>query len=70
MSFRKITGVIASVNNAMLKLQLYLGMQEEGYLKRHTKINQEYKDLHILSLFKEDFGFFKNRILILLKSFN
>ena len=70
MNFRKITGIIAADNKSMVKFQLYLGMKEEGYLKRHTKINQVYQDLHILSIFKEDFSFFNKRILFLLKSFN
>ena len=36
MNFRKITGIIAAVNITMLKLQLFLGMKQEGYLEKHT----------------------------------
>ena len=56
MNFRKITGIIAAVNTTMVKLQLFLGMKQEGYLEKHTLINGNFEDLHILSIFKNEFN--------------
>lgn len=70
LNFRKVTGVIAAVNTSMVKLQLFLGMKEEGYLEKHTHINGDYVDLHILSLFKNQFtNIYTKKIKFLLKSF-
>jgi len=71
MQFRKITGEIASSNVDMVKLQIYLGMQQEGLLSKHVFINGQYQDLHILSLFAEDFtNRYTKRINIFLKAFD
>lgn len=70
MQFRKITGDIVGSNADMVKLQTYLGMQQEGLLSKHVLINGQYQDLHILSLFAEDFANrYTRRIKILLKAF-
>ena len=70
MEFRKITGTIAAINSNMLKLQLFLGMKVEGILIKHTFINNQYTDIHILSIFKEQFNnVYINKIKFLLKSF-
>jgi len=70
MQFRKITGDIVASNADMVKLQTYLGMQQEGLLSKHVLINGQYQDLHILSLFAEDFANrYTKRINILLKAF-
>jgi RimJ/RimL family protein N-acetyltransferase len=70
MNFRKITGIIAAVNVTMVKLQLFLGMKQEGYLEKHTLINGSFEDLHILSLFKDQFNStYTKKINFLLKSF-
>jgi diamine N-acetyltransferase len=70
MNFRKITGIIAAVNSTMVKLQLFLGMEQEGYLKKHTFINGNFEDLHILSICKDQFNnTYLKRINFLLKSF-
>ncbi len=70
MNFRKITGIIASVNTSMVKMQLFLGMEQEGYLKKHTFINGNFEDLHILSICKEQFNnTYQKKIKFLLKSF-
>ncbi len=70
MDFRKITGSIAAINTTMTKLQLFLGMKQEGYLERHTIINGNFEDIHIFSLFKEDFNTtYSRKIKFLLKSF-
>lgn len=70
MKFRKITGTIASLNSNMLKLQLFLGMKQEGLLSKHTFINNQYTDIHILSIFSDQFNqdYFK-KINFLLKPF-
>ena len=70
MNFRKITGDIVATNVAMIKLQNYLGMKQEGLLSKHVLINGVYEDLHIMSLFTEVFEKqYKKRINVFLKSF-
>lgn len=70
MKFRKITGTIASLNSNMLKLQLFLGMKQEGLLSEHTFINNQYTDLHVLSIFNDQFNkVYVNKIKFLLKPF-
>ena len=70
MNLRKITGVIAAVNMTMVKLQLFLGMKQEGYLENHTLINGKFEDLHIMSIFKDEFNnTYTKKINFLLKSF-
>jgi RimJ/RimL family protein N-acetyltransferase len=71
MQFRKITGDIIASNVAMVKLQLYLGMEQEGLLSKHVWMNGEYQDLHIMSLFSEDFDSrYTKRVNIFLKAFD
>lgn len=71
MNFRKITGDILSLNKQMFKLQMFLGMKQEGFLEKHVLINNEYQDLYIMSLFKEDFDkTYCKKINFLLKGFN
>mgnify|MGYP001152023172 CR=1 FL=1 len=70
MNFRKITGDLLATNAAMFKLQTYLGMKQEGYLQKHVLINGNFVDLHIMSIFKNDFNnSFKKKVLFLLKGF-
>ena len=70
MQFRKITGDIVGSNAEMVKLQIYLGMHQEGLLSKHVLINGQYQDLHILSLFAKDFANrYSKRINIFLKAF-
>lgn len=70
MNFRKITGIIATINATMVKLQLFLGMKQEGYLEKHTLINGNFEDINILSLFKDEFNnTYTKKINFLLKSF-
>jgi RimJ/RimL family protein N-acetyltransferase len=55
----------------MVKLQTYLGMQQEGLLSKHVFINGQYQDLHIMSLFVEGFANrYTKRINIFLKAFD
>jgi hypothetical protein len=54
----------------MVKMQLFLGMEQEGYLKKHTFINDNFEDLHVLSICKDQFNnSYKKKINFLLKSF-
>lgn len=69
MQFRKISGDILATNSEVFKMQKFLGMQQEGYLKRHVIIKNKCEDLFLMSLFKEDFNNYKNKINFLLKSF-
>jgi RimJ/RimL family protein N-acetyltransferase len=70
MNFRKISGIVASSNSAMVKLQLFLGMKEEGYFKKHIWLADGFEDVHFLSIFQDEFNqFFKTRIQFLLKNF-
>jgi RimJ/RimL family protein N-acetyltransferase len=70
MNFRKITGDIHGLNEPMLKLQLFLGMKQEGYLEKHVLINGQFEDLYVMSIFKEQFNNgYKNKVNFLLKSF-
>lgn len=67
--FHKITGDILGLNADMFKLQIFLGMKQEGYLKEHVWIEGEYRDLYIMSIFKPDFLRYSAKINILLKNF-
>lgn len=70
MNFRKMTGDILATNIAMYKLQVFLGMNQEGYLKRHVLINGKEHDLYIMSILKEDFEkYYKPKIFFLLRNF-
>jgi RimJ/RimL family protein N-acetyltransferase len=71
LNFRKITGDILASNHEMFKFQIFLGMQEEGFLKEHVFIQNEFIGLHIMSLFKNDFLCkYQNKIMFLLRSFS
>lgn len=71
LDFRKITGDILVTNEAMYNLQRFLGMKQEGYLKKHVKINGKLEDLYIMSIFKEEFNnSYKKKVNFLLKSFD
>lgn len=70
MNFRKMTGDILSTNIAMHKLQVFLGMKQEGYLEKHSIINGEEMDLYIMSIFKERFEkMYRQKINFLLRAF-
>jgi RimJ/RimL family protein N-acetyltransferase len=70
MNFRKMTGDILATNTAMHKLQVFLGMKQEGYLEKHVLINGKLQDLFIMSIFKEQFEkSYKTKINFLLKGF-
>ncbi|RYG42270.1 MAG: N-acetyltransferase [Chitinophagaceae bacterium] len=68
--FNKIHGTILSLNTGMIKLQKFLGMEEEGIQRKHLLINNEYTDLHLFCVFAPGFNkTYLPRINFLLKSF-
>jgi RimJ/RimL family protein N-acetyltransferase len=69
MGFRKISGIINSKNVKVVSLQKYLGMVEEGYFRGHVLLHGEPQDLNFLSLFKEDFQAYSDKIDLLLNKF-
>ncbi len=70
MNFRKITGDILANNQAMYKLQVFLGMVQEGFLKNHVIINGQLYDLYIMSIFKEQFNaIYSKKVRFLLQNF-
>jgi len=69
MGFRKISGTIAGSNTKVISLQQYLGMTQEGLLKGHALINGVYEDLHVYSLFKDDFPAYSEKIDKLLQKY-
>jgi diamine N-acetyltransferase len=62
LNFRKITGVILGANEKVFSLQCFLGMTQEGYLKKHVILNGKLEDLYIMSLMKEDFPHYAKKI--------
>lgn len=68
--FNKVFGNVLSANTAMLRLQKFLGMTEEGKLKEQTVINNQFYDLFLVAIFREELNkFYIPRINLLLKSF-
>jgi len=66
----KIYGNVLSENAPMLKLQIYLGMKEEGLLKMQKSIKGLFYDLHLVALFQNDFKkYYLPRLNLLLMSF-
>ncbi len=68
--FNKIYGSILASNAGMIKLQKYLGMDEEGVFKQHLFLNNQYLDLHMFAIFIPAFNSkYLPRLNLLLKSF-
>lgn len=51
----RIFGTIASGNKLMVKWQIYLGMKEEGRMRRHYIFNGEFQDAVVLGLLEEEY---------------
>ena len=62
MNFRKISGVILGRNEKVFGLQKYLGMTQEGYMKDHVLLRGKPEDLYVMSLMKEDFPQYAEKI--------
>lgn len=68
--FHKIYGNVLSENKAMLRMQKYLGMKEEGVLKDQKILGGVKYDLHLVAIFSEGLNsFYLPRINILLRAF-
>jgi RimJ/RimL family protein N-acetyltransferase len=55
LKLQRICGTIAADNRLMTKWQKYLGMTEEGRLRRHYFINGHYQDAILLGLLSEEY---------------
>ena len=55
LNLRKILSYAISCNKATLRMHEKIGFIEEGRLKKHIFFSNEYFDVIILSLFKENF---------------
>jgi diamine N-acetyltransferase len=51
----RVCGIIAANNTLMIKWQKFMGMQEEGRLRRHLCQNGEFHDAIYLGLLVEDY---------------
>jgi diamine N-acetyltransferase len=51
----RVWGTIAADNHLMIKWQKYLGMKEEGRLRRHYFLNGEFQDALIMGLLAEEY---------------
>jgi len=69
MGFRKTTGTINARNDNVISLQSYLGMTQEGRLKKHTLTQGKHEDLLIFSMFSEDFPYYKSQVNKLLQKY-
>jgi RimJ/RimL family protein N-acetyltransferase len=69
LKFRKITGVILGKNKKVFELQKFLGMEQEGYLKNHVILNDNFEDLYVMSLMAEDFPAYEEKILNIINKF-
>lgn len=55
LKLQRIYGTIASENVQMIKWQKYLGMKEEGRLRRHYFLNGEFQDAVCMGLLVEEY---------------
>ena len=51
----RVYGSIASNNKLMIKWQKFMGMKEEGRLRKHYFINNEFQDAVSMGILKEEF---------------
>jgi len=51
----RVFGTIASGNTLMIKWQRFLGMREEGRLRRHYFINGHFQDAVLLGMLEEEY---------------
>ena len=69
--FNKIYGTILAANAGMIKLQKFLGMEQEGILKSHLFLLNEFMDVHLFCVFTPALNkTYLPRINFLLKSFS
>ena len=55
LKLQRIYGTVASENTLMIKWQKFLGMQEEGRLRRHYWLDGRFQDAVCLGLLEEEY---------------
>lgn len=55
LKLKRLYGTVASNNKLMIKWQKYLGMKEEGVLRQHYFINNEWQDAIALGLLDSEY---------------
>ncbi len=55
LKLKRLYGTVASKNKLMIKWQKYLGMKEEGVLRQHYFINNEWQDAIVLGLLDNEY---------------
>ena len=55
LNLKRLYGTVASRNKLMIKWQKYLGMKEEGALRQHYFINNEWQDAIVLGLLYNEY---------------
>ena len=55
LKLKRLYGTVASKNKLMIKWQKYLGMREEGALRQHYFINNEWQDAIVLGLLDNEY---------------
>lgn len=55
LKLKRLYGTVASKNKLMIKWQKYLGMKEEGVLRQHYFINNEWQDAIVLGLLDSEY---------------
>jgi diamine N-acetyltransferase len=55
LGLQRVYGIVAEDNRRMINWQRYLGMQEEGRLRRHLRIAGRWQDAVCLGLLDEDY---------------
>ncbi|MEJ7826549.1 MAG: GNAT family N-acetyltransferase [Segetibacter sp.] len=51
--FNKIYGNILASNTRMVKMQTFLGMEQEGTLKKHVFLNYKFVDINLYCIFSD-----------------
>ena len=55
LGLERVWGTVASDNRLMIKWQRYLGMKEEGRLRRHYLLNGEHQDAVCLGILADEY---------------
>ena len=55
LKLNRVFGTIAEQNKLMIKWQKYLGMQQEGVLRQHYCIDNEFQNAVVMGILKDEF---------------
>jgi RimJ/RimL family protein N-acetyltransferase len=55
LELERVWGTVATDNRLMIKWQKYLGMTEEGRLRRHYHLNEQYQDAVCLGILADEY---------------